>query len=174
MTADQITNKTTFDMRIALTARNRFAGLWRLMTGYRLIYLGAALALGIAAVSKTGTYLLLRYFTDNILGQPDSNYLLPWVAAAFIGVAVLEGCFTYLSGRMAAYTAEGITRQIRNYLFDHIQHLPFYYFDQTQTGDLIQRSTSDVDAFASIFRRPGYRDRANIAALPGQFHCRFI
>jgi ATP-binding cassette subfamily B protein len=144
-------NNKTFDMRIALTAPNRFAGLWRLMTGYRLIYIGAALALGIAAVSKTGTYLLLRNFTDNILGQPDQLSRLPWAALAFIALAALEGAFTYASGRMAAYTAEGITRRMRNHLFDHIQRLPFHYFDQIQTGDLIQRSTSDVDALRRFF-----------------------
>jgi ATP-binding cassette subfamily B protein len=144
-------NNKTFDMRLALTAPNRFAGLWRLMTGYRLIYIGAALALGIAAVSKTGTYLLLRNFTDKILGQPDQLSRLPWAALAFIALAALEGAFTYASGRMAAYTAEGITRRMRNYLFDHIQRLPFHYFDQTQTGDLIQRSTSDVDALRRFF-----------------------
>ena len=121
------------------------------MTGYRLVYLGAALSLGVAAVSKTGTYLLLRYFADNILGKPGNTQMLPWVALGFLVLAFFEGGFTYLSGRMAAYTAESIARRIRNYLFDHIQRLPFNYFDQIQTGDLIQRSTSDVDALRRFF-----------------------
>ena len=138
-------------MKVAQAAKNRFAGLWQLMTGYRLIYLGAALSLGIAAVSKTGTYLLLRYFADNILGKPASTNMLPWVALGFLVLALFEGGFTYLSGRMAAYTAEGIARRMRNYLFDHLQRLPFNYFDQVQTGDLIQRSTSDVDALRRFF-----------------------
>jgi len=54
--------------------------------------------------------------------------------------------FTYLAGRLAAYTAENVIRRLRNYLFDHIQKLPFPYHDKTKTGELIQRSTSDVDA----------------------------
>jgi ATP-binding cassette subfamily B protein len=132
-------------------SENRFVGLWRLMTGYRLIYLGATLSLGIAAVSKTGTYLLLRYFTDNVLGKPDMTGSLPLIALAFIGLAAFEGSFTYFSGRMAAYTAENIAKRLRNYLFDHIQRLPFAYFNQMQTGELIQRSTSDVDALRRFF-----------------------
>ncbi len=140
-----------FDMKIALRARNRYAGLWRMMTGYRLIYVVAALSLGIAAIMKTGTYLLLRYFTDNVLSQPGSSYRLPLIALGFIVLALIEGGFTYLSGRLAAFTAEGIARRTRNYLYDHIQRLAFLYFDHTATGELIQRSTSDVDAIRRFF-----------------------
>ena len=52
---------------------------------------------------------------------------------------------------MAAHTAEGTVHRLRNYLFDHIQRLPFTYHDKTATGDLIQRCTSDVDAIRRFF-----------------------
>ena len=48
---------------------SRPVGLWRMMTGYRLTYLWATLSLGVAAVARTGIYLLLGYFVDNVLGQ---------------------------------------------------------------------------------------------------------
>jgi ATP-binding cassette subfamily B protein len=73
------------------------------------------------------------------------------VALGFIGLALFEGTFTFLSGRLAAQTAEGIVLRLRNYMFDHIQRLPFAYHDRTQTGELIQRSTSDVDALRRFF-----------------------
>lgn len=142
---------TEFDMKIALAAKNRYAGLWRMMTGYRLVYIFATICLGIAAIMKTGTYLLLGYFTDQVMSQTGSSYWLPLVAIGFIVLALIEGGFTYLSGRLAAYTAEGVTRRTRNYLYDHIQRLPFLYFDHTATGELIQRCTSDVDAIRRFF-----------------------
>jgi ATP-binding cassette subfamily B protein len=52
---------------------------------------------------------------------------------------------------LAAYTAEGITRRLRNFLFDHIQRLSFTYHDNTPTGELIERCTSDVDALRRFF-----------------------
>ena len=64
---------------------------------------------------------------------------------------MIEGGFSFLSGRLTAQTAEGATRRLRNYLFDHIQHLTFTYHDKTQTGELIQRCTSDVDAVRRFF-----------------------
>ncbi|MEI8133374.1 MAG: ABC transporter ATP-binding protein, partial [Leptolinea sp.] len=80
-----------------------------------------------------------------------SSIALPLLAFSFLGLAAVEGAFTFLAGSYAARTAEGITRRLRNYIFDHIQHLTFTYHDNTQTGDLIQRSTSDVDALRRFF-----------------------
>jgi hypothetical protein len=57
-----------FDVRTALT-NNRLSGLWRLLKGYRLTYFFAICFLGIAALSKTLTFLLLRYFIDEVLGR---------------------------------------------------------------------------------------------------------
>jgi ATP-binding cassette subfamily B protein len=64
---------------------------------------------------------------------------------------VVQGAFTFLSGRLAALTAEGVTRRLRNYLYDQIQRLSFTYHDHTPTGELIQRSTSDVEAMRRFF-----------------------
>ena len=47
-----------YDLKNAVS-ENRLTGIWRLMTGYRLTYLGATLSLGIAAVARTGSMLLL-------------------------------------------------------------------------------------------------------------------
>ncbi len=131
--------------------KNRIKGLWRLMTGYHWHYLGAALSLGISATSKTTTYLLIKYFVDQYLIARSTSISLPLIAGGFIILAAVEGTFSFLSGRLAAETAEGTTRRLRNYIYDHIQHLTFSYHDQMQTGELIQRSTSDVDAMRRFF-----------------------
>jgi ATP-binding cassette subfamily B protein len=130
---------------------NRLTSLWRLLRGYRLIYLGAALSLGVAASARSGTYLLLGYLVDNVLESGTIVNKLPLVALGFVGLAALTGLFTFFSGILAARTSEGITQRIRDYLYDHIQRLTFTYHDQTKTGDLIQRCTSDVDAIRRFF-----------------------
>jgi ATP-binding cassette subfamily B protein len=130
---------------------NRMVGIWRLMVGFRWKYLAATLCLGIAASAKTATYLLLRYLIDDVLGKNIFDSTLIWIGSGFILLAALEGSFTFLSGKLAAQTAEGITRRLRNYLYDHIQRLSFSYHATTQTGELIQRSTSDVDALRRFF-----------------------
>ncbi|MGB3716717.1 MAG: ABC transporter ATP-binding protein [Candidatus Promineifilaceae bacterium] len=130
---------------------NRLLGLWRMMRGYRLVYLGAVIALAIAAVLKTASYFLLAFLIDDVLAQGDLDQTLLLVAFGFVALALLEGSFTFLSGRLAARTSEGLARRLRNYLFDHIQRMTFSYHDKIQTGELIQRATSDVDAIRRFF-----------------------
>ncbi len=122
-----------------------------MLSGYQWLYIWATLAVGLAAVSRTAFYYLLRFFTDDVLPSVNVLARLPWVALGFIGLAVFQGAFTFLSGRWAAETAEGATRRLRDYLYDHIQRLSFAYHDKTPTGELIQRSTSDVDAIRRFY-----------------------
>ena len=62
----------TFDFRHALD-ENRVKGLWKMMVDYRTPYIGATLSLAVSALAKTYTYILLRYFADDVLTQ--GNYL---------------------------------------------------------------------------------------------------
>ena len=140
----------SFDLKRAIS-ENRFRGLWRLMTGYHRRYASATVALGLAAIFKTSTYLLLRYFVDTYLVADQRPVALPLLALGFVGIAVFEGAFTFVSGRLAAQTAEGIAFRLRTYIYDHLQRLTFTYHDEAQTGDLISRTTSDVDSIRRFF-----------------------
>jgi ATP-binding cassette subfamily B protein len=152
--AQPSSTSTYFDFRMALH-KNRLKGIWHMMTDFRLSYLGAVVTLAVSATAKTATFLLLRYFVDNIMTESNAgnrlNHDLIYVALGFVGLALFEGGFAYFSGRLAAYTAEGVTRRLRNFLFDHIQRLSFSYHSTTPTGDLIERCTSDVDALRRFF-----------------------
>ncbi len=146
---------TYFDFRQALTPK-KLTGLWRMMSDYRLAYAAANLSLAVSALAKMFTYILLRNFADTILGDalPFAGTLertLIIIALGFVGLAIVEGGFSFVSGRLAAYSAEGITRRLRNFLFDHIQRLSFAYHSKTPTGDLIERVTSDVDSVRNFF-----------------------
>ncbi len=139
-----------FDLQEILADR-RIIGLWRLLRGYRLIFFIATMSIGVAALARASTYLLLGKYVDEILVAENAIRLLPWVALAFLGLALIQGGATYLSGRLAGQTAEGIAKRTRDYLFDHLQRLPFRYHDKARTGELVQRSTSDVDAIRRFF-----------------------
>ncbi len=145
-----------FDFRSA-QHNNRLSGLWKMMVDYRFPYVGAVITLAISAVAKTATFLLLRYFVDSVLTETsltiseDISRMLVYISLGFVSLAMIEGSFAYFSGRLAAYTAEGITRRLRNFLYDHIQRLSVSYHNSTPIGDLIERCTSDVDALRRFF-----------------------
>jgi len=147
-----VSEKTYYDIDLSQTiTKNRLAGLWRLMKGYRWLYIGATLALAVATISRTGIYLVLRRFIDDVVMPRNFGSELIIIILMFIGLALFQGGFTFVSGSLAAKTAEGVTRRLRNYLFDHLQRLPYAYHADAQTGDLIARSTSDVDAINRFF-----------------------
>ena len=139
-----------YDLKKSIS-NHRLVGLWRLMTGFQAIYILAVISLGIASTSKTGTYFLLKYFVDAFFVNHNASVHPIIIALGFVGLALLQGVFTFLSGKFAAQTAEGSVRRLRNYLYDHIQNLSFAYHAQMETGELLQRSTSDVDAIRRFY-----------------------
>ncbi len=148
--ASTIASKQMLDLKKTVSD-NRLLGLWRMLKGFRLTYAGALVSQALAAVAKTTTFLLLAYLVDNVLLQDKIAQAIALIAASFVGLAVVEGTFTFMSGRLAAQTAEGVTLRLRNYLYDHLQRLTFTYHDQNSTGELIQRVTSDVDAVRRFY-----------------------
>ena len=151
----ELINPRTFDFRRSLHV-NRLVGVWRMMAGFHVAYFGATAALAFSALAKTCTFLLLGYFVDRVLAGREFaggtlSSTLAIIAAGFVGLAALEGSFAFISGRLAASTAEGVTRRLRDFLFDHIQRLSFSYHSRTPTGDLIERVTSDVDSLRKFF-----------------------
>ncbi len=153
--SSQSASSLIFDFRSILN-KSRLAGVWQMMKGFRLAYFIATLALAISALARVMTYFLLRYFADDVLtkGKMLTNNLtttLLLIALGFIALAAVDGGFSFLSGRLAAYTAESIIHRLRDFLFDHIQRLSFAYHAKTATGDLIERVTSDVDTLRRFF-----------------------
>ncbi len=107
---------------------------------------------------------LIRYTVDTILADKPSAFpdlvnrlidaiggvpvlrLHLWIPAAAIAViALLTALFRYLQRVFNSKAAETLTQRMRNLLFTHIQKLPFAWHMKNQTGDIIQRCTSDVD-----------------------------
>ncbi len=69
-----------------------------------------------------------------------------WVIGIVIALLALgSGVFRYLYMLFNSKGAERFVKTMRNRLFAHIQRLPFSWHMKNQTGDIIQRCTSDVD-----------------------------
>ena len=142
-----------FDVK-ETNSHNRLKGLWRLLKGYRLRYGGAVLTRAFASLLNTASLLLLRYLVDDVLvGQPDTFWqALIFTALAFVALSAGRGFFSFVSGALTAATAEGIALRIKDFMFDHLQYLPFRYHDKQQTGELIQRATSDINAIRMFYQ----------------------
>lgn len=130
---------------------HRLKGMYAILAGYRWLYLLAILSIALSSLARTGTSLWLGYFVDDVLPFDPVTADFVRIAAGFILLAVFQGSLAFGSQAMAARAAENVTRRLRNRLYDHIQRLTFSYHDQMPTGDLISRSSSDVEAIRRFF-----------------------
>ena len=82
----------------------------------------------------------------NALGGREFMAQNLWIAGlAMVGLNLLSGVFSFAKGRAQSVAGENVALYLRETLYGHIQHLPFAYHVKAETGDLVQRCTSDVE-----------------------------
>jgi ATP-binding cassette, subfamily B, multidrug efflux pump len=81
---------------------------------------------------------------DNALGVRETGFLVR-TALIIIGLSIVQGVFTFLRAYLFQWLAEAVGYDLRNALYDKFQQLPFAYYDQAQTGQLMSRATDDVN-----------------------------
>ena len=141
--------------------------LWRVAGGQRLRYVSAILAIGISngcmlLAPLVGGYALdvvtqrdleagddaLAYASAQLSAQFQGDPIIIYlVLCALAGLALVAvgGLFMYLRGRWAALASEAVARRMREALYRRLHHLPASFFDTADTGDLVQRCSSDVE-----------------------------
>ena len=88
---------------------------------------------------------------DTVLSSGERAFL--WVAAGIVlGATALRGVSEYGSRYFREVVSQKTSYDIRNALYDRLQHLSFAYHDQAQTGQLMSRATVDVEAIRMFFR----------------------
>lgn len=78
-------------------------------------------------------------------GKADFTTVLLPSALIIISLNCLHGFFTYLRGKWTAEASESIVHSVRHELYEHLERLPAAYHDKADTGDLVQRCSSDVE-----------------------------
>ena len=145
--------------------------LWPLFltisAGFRGALLMALLAMVASFALLFTVPMITRSMLDRLTGEPPDAYLtllqrvLPaglsgdhalYLQLGLSGLLIvlctaLAGFFVYLRGKQIAAAAEGMARRLRDTLMNHLNHLPIAFHHQADTGDLIQRCTSDIETF---------------------------
>ena len=85
-------------------------------------------------------------FIENMGGIIYLRENLYLIAIFLVVIGVLSAIFNYLYRYYNTKGAETLVETMRNDIFAHIGKLPFSWHTKNQTGDIIQRCTSDVDA----------------------------
>ena len=96
---------------------------------------------------------IFRFTVDSVLEGQGHRWLSEhlWAIAGFlIVVALLSGAALFVSRLYTAKAGENFAKNMRDALFAHVQRLPVKWHDRHQTGDIIQRCTSDVEVIRNF------------------------
>ena len=147
----------------------RAESLWALTAGFRRPFVLAAFALLLASgalllVPLLGTFAIdVALAGDLAPGTPvlrasaqgfAEHALLAYLllsAVTIVLVTALGGLFHFFRGRWTALGSEGLIRRLRLALHDQLEHLPAPWHDGMDTGDLVQRCSSDVETIRVFF-----------------------
>ncbi len=148
---------------------DRMHTIWALLEGQRIRYAGALVALIVASMLLYAVPIVPQVVLDGVLTDEVRGGSLPervglwllggreflaanlWVAAvAVIGLTLLAAAATYFRGRWVALAAESVVCRLRDRLHEHLNHLPCAWYDEAETGDVLQRCTSDVDTLRNF------------------------
>ena len=112
---------------------------------YRLrLTLGLACVFGTASVSLLSP-LVLKYAIDDLSAMVTRGKLAQY-AGLLLGIAVIGGCFRFLSRRVIVGVSREIEYDLRNDFYAHLQRLSVSYFQSVRTGDIMSRATNDLSA----------------------------
>ncbi|PIQ61244.1 MAG: ABC transporter ATP-binding protein [Bacteroidetes bacterium CG12_big_fil_rev_8_21_14_0_65_60_17] len=70
---------------------------------------------------------------------------LAFMGVAIVGLSILSGIFSFLMRQTVVVASRHIEFDLRNRLYDHLQRLSSGFYMTHPTGDLITRSTSDIE-----------------------------
>lgn len=129
--------------------------LYGYLKGYGLAFGLAILSIIIATAMQLAVPILIKYAIDSIIGDEPAGNLqflmdafgksLLSVALIIVGLSLLRGIFMFLKGYLSAYAAENIAKDVRDRLYRQIQYMTFERHTKKETGDMVQRCTSDVE-----------------------------
>lgn len=138
--------------------------MWLLLRQNARPFLVSLVLTGLSAAISFLSPALLAELMDHYLFDGPSRlpaFVNGWISAAFgpaylrnnlwlfgaalVVVSLFSGVFSYFKGKLTAQGSENAALYLRERMYSHIQSLPYDYHVKVETGDLLQRCTSDIE-----------------------------
>ncbi|MEZ5219090.1 MAG: ABC transporter ATP-binding protein [Ilumatobacteraceae bacterium] len=107
------------------------------------------LVIGDALIGAATPLLYKAIIDDGIAGARSG--LVVTLAIAVGALAVVSGAVGVIQRWYSARIGEGLIRDLRTQVFDHVQRMPISFFSRAQTGALVTRLDSDVQGAQQAF-----------------------
>ncbi len=121
------------------------------------------LAIIISSVCHVYGQLFLQTLIDDyitpLIGVENPIYASLFKAIGFMALIYIIGVFTtWLYSRLTVNVSQGVLKQIRDDMFEHMETLPIRYFDDNNHGDIMSYYINDTDALREMISQsiPNY------------------
>lgn len=150
-------------------ALGRLGDLWIVLGTDRPLYAGAIAVQALAATFSYVVPLVPQAVIDGVFSAPGTRMgaMSAWIIEKLGGAevvradlwkpgvviavaAVAAGLLNVLRGWMTARAAQRSVRRLRERVHARLVRLPVPFFDANESGDLLQRATSDVDTVQNV------------------------
>jgi ABC-type multidrug transport system fused ATPase/permease subunit len=119
---------------------------WRLLGFLRPYRGGVAISFALAAVSM-GVGTLIPYLVGRTVDEIRSGGTNLWPLALTVAAAgLLRLVFSVARRLVAGRVSLGVEFDLRNRMYEHLHSLELAFFDSQQTGQLMSRSTVDLQS----------------------------
>ncbi|MCE2462329.1 MAG: hypothetical protein J4F46_00200, partial [Dehalococcoidia bacterium] len=79
------------------------------------------------------------------LGDVERSTLI-WMAIALMGASIMRGLFDFARTYTTDSLSQKVAYDVRNDMYDKLQHLSFAFHDKEHTGNLMSKVTADIEA----------------------------
>ncbi len=124
------------------------ASLWPFMKPYRLLMLGATLALVLTASMTLTLPLAVRRVVDNF--RIEDGELLDWYFLAALGIAAVLAVGTGIRYMLVTRLGERVVADIRKAVFDRVIGMSPAFYERIMTGEVLSRITTDTTLIQSV------------------------
>jgi ABC-type multidrug transport system fused ATPase/permease subunit len=128
----------------------------RLIVFVRKRWLGLLLGLICITVSTVGGLViprLLGYGIDTAISSGSKSTLV-LLAVIILATTILRSAARFGDTYITQLVSQQASYDIRNAMYNHLQHLSFTFYDKAQTGQIMSRATVDIEA-ARMFLSAG-------------------
>lgn len=110
----------------------------------------AVLAILISAILGVIPPILIKNIVDIALPQKSLKLLVIFIVTS-ISITVISGLVQVGQTYLNTWIAKHIIFNMKNQMYDHLEHMSLSFFSTTNPGEIITRMNSDIDGIQDIF-----------------------
>lgn len=133
--------------------------LLKYVTGtYKAEFAVVMVCILVCSVATISVSLSMKFLIDDfitpLIGQTAPDFTQLYQALAVLaGIFLLGVVASFLYSRLMVKIGQGVLKQVRDEMFEHMQTLPIRYFDQNTNGSIMSLYTNDTDTLRQMINQ---------------------